>query len=172
MDKNCSEVSLEEMLDARERRADRQRIMLERNGGCVISFTINIPGPVKINPFIQKTFHEGLDQIRRKLNEAGIDIIQKEQKAEKTGCEALLSVAHDAMEIKGMMVAIEEGHPLGRLFDIDVINGEGCPVSRTQLGYPPRRCPVCGGIGHECSRSRRHDYKELLRIWFRPDLVG
>ena len=86
---------------------------------------------------IQESFDEGLCQIETKLNEAGIHIIQKEQRTEKTGCEALLSVAHDAMEIKRMMVEIEEQHPLGRVFDIDVISGEGCPISRSQLGYPP-----------------------------------
>ena len=171
MDDKKIEVTLEEILDAKERRADRQRIMLECNGGCIISFTLNIPGPVKINPLIQESFDEGLCQIETKLNEAGIHIIQKEQRTEKTGCEALLSVAHDAMELKRMMVEIEEQHPLGRVFDIDVISGEGCPISRSQLGYPPRRCPICGRIAHECARTGRHDYKELLDTWYRPNSV-
>jgi len=171
MDENCKEVTLEEMLEAREDRAHKQRIMLERNGGCVISFTLNIPGPIKINSLIKKSFNEGLCQIESKLKKVGIGIIQMEQRIEKTGCEALLSVAHDAMEIKKLMVEIEEGHPLGRLFDIDVVSGGGCPISRSQLGYPPRRCPICGRIAHECARTGRHDYKELLDTWYRPNSV-
>ena len=84
MDENCKEVTLEEMLEAREDRAHKQRIMLERNGGCVISFTLNIPGPIKINSLIKKSFNEGLCQIESKLKKVGIGIIQMEQRIEKT----------------------------------------------------------------------------------------
>ena len=40
------EVTLQEMLDARDRRAEAQRQLLERHARPLISFTMNIPGPV------------------------------------------------------------------------------------------------------------------------------
>lgn len=155
------EVTLQEILDAREQRAMKQQSMLKHNGGCVISFTLNIPGPVKLNPLIQKSFDQGLYQIEEKLQQGGIDIIEKERAVKSTGCEALFCVLKDAGDIKKMMVTIEENHPLGRLFDIDVISTEGCPVSRSTLGYLPRRCFVCGLPAHECSRSGRHELEFL-----------
>lgn len=41
------EVTLLEMLEAREARASRQREILDSLGCPVVSFTMNIPGPVK-----------------------------------------------------------------------------------------------------------------------------
>ena len=41
------EVSLMEMLDARERRARRQRELLEQYRQTLLCFTMNIAGPVK-----------------------------------------------------------------------------------------------------------------------------
>lgn len=161
MDENRYGITLMEMLEAREQRAGRQRNMLRKNGGCVISFTLNIPGPVKLTPLIQKCFTEGTRQIEMRLQTEGIGIIQKEERIEKTGCEMLLSVSWKPLEIKRMMVGIEEEHPLGRLFDIDVISeGEG-PVSRKVLGYARRRCLICGRMAHECSRSGRHNLEAL-----------
>lgn len=42
------EVSLEDMLDAREHRQDIQRMLLSQYHLPVISFTLNIVGPVKV----------------------------------------------------------------------------------------------------------------------------
>ena len=39
-------VSLPEMLDARERRANRQRELLEKFQKPLVSFTMNIAGPI------------------------------------------------------------------------------------------------------------------------------
>lgn len=164
MKKQSCVVQPKEILDAREHRAERQLSMLACNGDCVISFTLNIPGPVKLNSLIRKSFTKGLEKIERKLKKNHIDVIQKEQRVEETGCEALFSVAcDDVLKIKGMMVVIEENHPLGRLYDIDVISKEGVPVSRIMLGYPVRRCLLCDRMAHECARSQRHDYKLLIR---------
>ena len=46
------EVTLPEMLDVRERRAARQRELLGQYHAPLISFTMNIPGPVKDSPQI------------------------------------------------------------------------------------------------------------------------
>ena len=39
------EVTLQQTLDAREQRAARQRVLLERYETPLICFTMNIPGP-------------------------------------------------------------------------------------------------------------------------------
>lgn len=50
---------------------------------------------------------------------------------------------------------------MGRLFDLDVYDLEGRPVSRQDLGIAPRGCLLCGGDVQECRRSGRHTLSEL-----------
>jgi holo-ACP synthase/triphosphoribosyl-dephospho-CoA synthase len=61
------------------------------------------------------------------------------------------------------MTALEECHPLGRLFDIDVIAEDGDKVSRSTIGLPERACLVCGKTGAGCARSRAHPLDEVER---------
>ena len=57
---------------------------------------------------------------------------------------------------KGMQ-HIEEAHPLGRLFDIDVLDSEGHKLSRPQY----RPCLICGNQAQLCARTRRHTVAEM-----------
>ena len=52
-------VDLQTMLAARDRRAERQRELLGKFGLPMISFTMNIAGPVKNNPLIRRGFQLG-----------------------------------------------------------------------------------------------------------------
>lgn len=163
MDEKFCEVRPQEMLNAKEYRSARQQALLTLGGNCVISFTLNIAGPVKLSPIIRKTFYEGLWQIENKLKRQCVEVLQKECRIEKTGCEAFLSVEYEGMKTKRIMIAIEDGHFLGRLFDIDVIDKNNTPVSRSQLGLPFRQCLVCERSAHECIRSQRHELVSLQR---------
>ena len=62
----------------------------------------------------------------------------------------------DPVTLKRLAVDIEESHPLGRLFDIDVFGDHPTAVGREALGLAPRRCLVCDRPAHECVRSKRH----------------
>ena len=59
------EVTLMEMLEAREKRALRQRQLLDDYGQTLVCFTMNIAGPVKSSPLIRRGFDLG----RRALTE-------------------------------------------------------------------------------------------------------
>ena len=48
------EVTLLEMLEARERRALRQQALLNQYGKTMVCFTMNIAGPVKNSPLIRR----------------------------------------------------------------------------------------------------------------------
>ena len=50
-------VNAADMMAARERRAERQRSLLEQ-GGALVSFTLNVPGPVKRSPRWERAFDE------------------------------------------------------------------------------------------------------------------
>ena len=53
------EVSLMEVLQAREARVGQQDTLRNKYGVPVISFTMNIAGPVKDSPLIRRAFRAG-----------------------------------------------------------------------------------------------------------------
>jgi holo-ACP synthase/triphosphoribosyl-dephospho-CoA synthase len=55
---------------------------------------------------------------------------------------------------------VEECHPLGRLFDLDVILPDGKKMERRT----PRSCLVCGREGFFCASSRAHPIEEIRRV--------
>ena len=140
-------LALDEILSARERRADTQRQLLEEGQGTLICLTLNIAGAVKSAPLFTKAFEEGKSRILTQLRFERAEIGKCIERHERTGDELYLLVDLDLVTAKRRMVEIEEGFALGRLLDIDVM-AKGVPkISRQQLGLPPRRCLVCGGDG-------------------------
>ncbi len=154
-------VSRVDMLRARENRAAKQNALLEK-GQCIISFTMIIPGAIKISNLIKQGFDTGKNMIAEKLVKNKIDTILFESRELITGPEGFWVLNAKSVIIKQLMIEIEELKDIGRLFDIDVIDSEHRSISRTQLGLQPRKCLICEYPAHECSRSRRHDYIDLI----------
>ncbi len=155
-------VSLEEILDAREQRAERQRTAREQfPGAALVSFTLNIAGPVKLFALAEQSFQEGCRSIARQFERNRVAVQFYKTCIQPAGCEALWAVDCDPLRLKALMCAVEDGGRLGRLFDIDVLNPEGEILSRTGLGIPRRRCLICDRPARECARSRAHG-PELL----------
>lgn len=152
------DASLEEILLSRERRAQAQQALLEK-GGTVVSFTMNIPGRRKQFPLGHLGFEEGLRALEAQFAPS---ILERQVHGGPTGDEALLRLDLPAGKVKTAAAALEESHPLGRLWDMDVLGGEGPALSRTALGFPQRRCLLCGAAAKECGRSRRHSHEELF----------
>ena len=150
-------VTLEQMLEARERRAQRQRELTAQFGLPLVSFTMNIPGPVKNSPLIRRGFRLGERRLKEHLALSGVDIVHTEVTDAVTGCEGLYVVDTDPEPLKKLTCAIEEQSPAGRLFDLDVIAPDGRKLER----QTPRRCLICGGPASECARSRAHDVEAL-----------
>ena len=151
------EVTLQEVLDARERRAEAQRQLLKQYARPLISFTMNIPGPVKDSPMISRAFDEGLRMLDDALGEAGIACVSRQITHADTGNEFLCAVKASAAAVKEICTRIEDGSPMGRLFDMDVIGLDGQKLARKE----ERRCLVCGALGRGCASRRLHSLEEL-----------
>ena len=151
------EVTLYQILQAREDRAARQQELLERYGRTLICFTMNIPGPVKISPLIRRSFRWGL----RQLDEAFPQPLHRQIREEITGCEAFYVPDLPAEEAKRRCAGIEDGTALGRLFDMDVIAPTGEKLDRELVGGGSRDCIVCGATGRGCASRRLHSVAEL-----------
>ena len=108
------EVTLTEILDAREMRASVQKELLNTYKKPLICFTMNIAGPVKVTPLIERAFYEGVALLKAQLK----DIVYEKSEVLNTGCTLMIVSSHSPEELKNICTNIEESHPIGRLFDI------------------------------------------------------
>ena len=155
------EVSLLDMLDARERRVHHQQELLERYHKPLICFTMNIEGPIKDSPLIRRGFARGQQLLRQQFFRAKLSPLHTDAHCEATGCEAFYVLNADPMTIKKFTTDIEDATPLGRLFDLDVLRSDGTKVDREELSLSGRRCLICGGPAKVCSSRRIHTVAEL-----------
>lgn len=155
------EITLEQLLEAREHRAAHQKELIGKFRLPFVSFTVNIPGPSKKTPDSCLIFREGCDALVKKLKETGCPLEYFEVNEPDTGYEAYFVVKTAERTLKAQMLQIENEHPLGRLFDLDVIGADGSPISREDLGHSKRKCLLCEQDAHSCGRSRRHTIEEL-----------
>ncbi len=155
------EVSLLEMLDARERRVHHQQELLEQYHKPLICFTMNIAGPIKDSPLIRRGFARGQQLLRQQFFRAKLTPLSAEAHCAATGCEAFYVLDADPLAIKKFTTDIEDATPLGRLFDMDVLRPDGVKVDRQELALEGRRCLICGGPAKVCSSRRIHTVAEL-----------
>lgn len=157
---NC--VSLEEILNARENRVQIQQKMLQKAPTCLLSFTLNIPGPVKVFPYTKWAYEVGSSIISKGVSLLNGDVLEQFEAKNETGWEGFFALNLPPEEIKTYLLEQEEHHPLGRLFDFDVLRTDGSKLSRQELGFPERTCLLCGNPAFLCGRSRTHSAQELL----------
>ncbi len=145
-----SSVTLAEMLDARERRAQAQTELLRQadEASCLVSFSLNIAGDVKRTAKTRLLFDEGL----RAFGAFGFCELTRKTFDGATGTEALVLLKESAATVKETLERLEDAFPAARLFDFDVLNADGEKLSRSV----PRRCLVCDGPAAVCARSRAH----------------
>ena len=176
-------VTLNELLASRDsRHAMQQKLLAEHSGKTLVCLTVVMPGSVKRNQQSLIVAHAAVEQmigsyelgIRNdelgvrndelgvRNDELGVrfggGLIERDL---ETGYEAYLITDLPLLEAKRIAVQIEDSHPLGRLFDIDIIDKDGVPVSRDRVGSSPRRCLVCNREARYCMRMRWHTQEEI-----------
>lgn len=149
------EIGLQDILCAREARVREQQRLLSQYKTPVVCFTMNIPGPVKTSPLICRGFYTGLELLDRQIPPDRV--LYRNATVLPTGCEGLYAVSMSPEELKALCTAIEDRHPLGRLFDMDVLNPAGIKLERGSI----RSCMVCGAPGRGCAAGRLHSVAQL-----------
>ena len=173
-------ITLDELLASRDaRHAMQQKLMAEHSGKTLVCLTVVMPGSVKRNQQSLTVARAAVKAMRKAYNISDdllpeTELLTNELKTEtgeclverdlNTGYEAYLITSLPLLEAKRVAVDIEDTHPLGRLFDIDVIDAQGIPVSRDRVGGQPRRCLVCDHEARYCMRMRWHTQED---IWAR-----
>ena len=152
------EISLSEILEAREARV-RLQAEVSKNYRCpLISFTMNIAGPIKNTPLVSRAFHLGIEHLDAALSKDKI-LLRHIEADKPTGPFAIYAVKESAHLLKRICVEAEEKTALGRLFDMDVINEDFEKLTR----HNERCCVICGAVGRACAAGRVHSVSELQR---------
>lgn len=160
--KDGPEVTLEQMLQAREKRVTEQQLLLATHQKPIVSLTLVIPGSIKSASGARFLFDHALKAFTDCYAEASWPLLVREVLCAATGLEAILVLDAEAKDLKLATVKLEDEHPLGRLWDFDVICPEQGQLSRSMINVAPRRCLLCNEAAHACARSRRHSIDELL----------
>ncbi|MDV7143176.1 citrate lyase holo-[acyl-carrier protein] synthase [Tropicimonas sp. TH_r6] len=155
------EVDLAAILEAREARVARRLRAQELLRQPTLALSLVFPGPVKLCPAAQRIADAARATLAERFDAHGWTITRHHDEDTLTGPEALFSIDIVPTTLKAEMVALEESHPLGRLWDLDVHDASGTALSRRDIGQPPRHCLLCNTPAHGCTRSRAHSLDEL-----------
>lgn len=152
------------ILARREARQELRTRLHEEYNRPVIVFTLNIPGSEKNSPDYKRAHKSGEAAFVDNLREQGIEILRTCIVYGVCGREALFVARSENVRLlKELCLSIEESHPLGRIFDLDVYRADGTAVHRFDIGMNPRRCFLCDAPAAECAREQRHAPEELLK---------
>lgn len=144
---------IDDILAAREAR--RELIARISDTGAVVTVKANIPGVNKNTP------HALLCSayFARLAEQMGVYDFFSDVSADG---RCFIGRAEDAAGAKAQLSAIEEGHPIGRLIDMDVTDkGAEASISRGSM----RRCFLCGEAAFVCSRRGGHKRERLIEFF-------
>ena len=156
------EVVLLDMLEARERRQEKQMSLLKSHDALtLVSMTMNIPGSVKVIPEITQIFDHLFEELTILFKDC---LFLKELSHDKTGHEGYFLLEKEKEAIKKQLIMLEETANFGRLFDLDVVNlvdGNITLISRKDFDLTPRKCFICNEDAKACGRNRTHSVEDL-----------
>ena len=152
-------VTLEQLLASRDaRHAMQMQLLKEHPSETVVCLTVVMPGSEKRNQQSLTVAHAAVEALHQEFQPLPGHLIERDL---PTGYEAFLITTLDTNETKRRTCTIEDNHPLGRLFDIDVLSHDGTPISRQEVGQEARRCLLCDNEARFCMRNRTHTQEEL-----------
>ncbi|MDA8514317.1 citrate lyase holo-[acyl-carrier protein] synthase [Citrobacter sp. Igbk 14] len=158
----CHAVSIPELLASRDERQARQNAWLARHHAPLVSFTVVAPGPIKDSELTRRIFNHGVIALLTLAKQSSWIVREQTSLVSASGPEGLLSIEASAHDLKLATIELEHSHPLGRLWDIDVLTPEGEILSRRHFALPARRCLLCEQSAAECARGKTHALSDLL----------
>lgn len=146
-------VSIPELLVSRDERQARQHA---RSSAILFHWSLyrGCARPIKDSEVTRRIFNHGVTALRALAAKQGWQIQEQAALVSASGPEGMLSIAAPARDLKLATIELEHSHPLGRLWDIDVLTPEGDILSRRDYSLPPRRCLLCEQSAAVCARGK------------------
>ena len=153
------EITLDMLLASRDRRVEMQQQLREKYPNfTLVCLTVIMPGNVKRNLSSLIVSQAAVNALIERLEGHIVDIITRDL---ITGYEAYFITRLSQHDAKLIACNIEDEHELGRMMDIDVLDADGFPIKRENVGSSPRRCLMCDNEARYCMRNRTHTPQEL-----------
>ena len=163
--------NLAQVLEERELRSDLIQTTIKEMGGPLIELSLNTPGPRKNSLAYEIAFLHMVHDVQQELIREGMSPLIIHYANAQVAPFALLVINDPKIHldpeygddishrIKESMMRLEDGQPLGRLYDIDVFTSDGSKLSR---GWDrQRRCLICDQPANVCRREQSHTIEEL-----------
>lgn len=151
--------NLQQILDSREARWQRRLILSRR--GALLTMTLNVPGPEKNGEPWESLHNHVWTEVGQFLSAHGSKVLYEECRPSAAGTEGYLVSSLSARELKILALQFESQCIAGPLLDLDVMDN-GIPLSRAELGYPPKKCFCCGEPAAFCASRRRHPLQQII----------
>ncbi|HEX2925123.1 MAG TPA: citrate lyase holo-[acyl-carrier protein] synthase [Ruminiclostridium sp.] len=131
-------------------------------GSSLIQISPNIPGPDK-RIFPAKELHDaGVEEIRKMVFREKFKMKDCRKIENWPFFITFFVVSSDAYQLKERCLELEESHPFGRFWDIDVYLCNGGKLSREIMKHGERICFLCRDSAKACSYEMRHSHEELV----------
>ncbi len=156
-------MELQSILKNRCEIEEQIKELLAKYPDCMVMQLVpNIPGiNKKVEPAVE-IFQIGRDTLLNQLDDYKISVKIEIIKYELAFFAGLWVVKYCGLKIKKLCVAIEDHHPLGMFFDLDVYQKNGKKLNRENVGAKARKCFLCDEPAKVCSLFQKHTYEDLI----------
>lgn len=156
------DIELLKVLDAKEQRWNMRKLLTEKWQSSLITVTLCIPIKFRTNDEFWILFHQLCKTFESLLISNNNQILFQSYIQSDDGPVFFIATKTEAKKIKKICVEAEENIPGGRMLDIDVMDSDGTPIGRSDIGLPPRRCFVCENPAALCVSRKLHSQVEVF----------
>ena len=147
---NGINVTITDMMNCRDRRVSIQNELISKYDKPVLSFCMNIPGPVKTNELIRKAFDSGKAELLKALSAHNITILHTEEFHEPSGDELIMALDAPAEDIKTLATDVfynEEEKKLMKDVTVELQDSKSLGSHGLLISIPNHNCEIRWGDG-------------------------
>jgi len=149
------------VLAARDKRWEMRKKLVEKRQSCLITITMCVPVAFRTDEEFWELFQHLCSKFWEILIFRGYSANFEGYIRGYDGPAYFVSTKSEAKEIKKICVESEETIPGGRMLDIDVMDSDGTPIGRSDIGLPPRKCFICENTAAICVSRKLHSREEI-----------
>lgn len=150
----------EEILADREKRYNKILELIENFNLPVLCGKLNYPGNNKNTDEVKM----GFNILIKLISDNYCSFLKHvEILSGFDGPSVIMVLNMNIRQAKKTSILIEETHLLGRIFDIDIYDTQGQPISRSEFDYNFRGCLLCDNNAKVCNKTAKHSLEELLK---------